>query len=148
MKNILHSEYLKLFTRVILAAVFIFAAAGKIADPEEFAVAISNYRMIPLFAVNFFAIIIPWIEIVAALLLLFGVSVKESSSILSLLLIIFIVMISIAVLRGLDINCGCFGTTEGSKVGLTKIGENIILLLFGIYLILFQNEDKSKFNLK
>ena len=130
-----------------MAAVFIFAAAGKISDPEVFAVAISNYRIVPLFAINFFAIILPWIEIVAAILLLFGVSVKENSTILSGLLVVFILMIGIAVLRGLDINCGCFGTNDGANVGLAKIGENILLLLCGIYLIAFHKKDAAKLTL-
>ena len=41
------------------------------------------------------------------------------------LLVIFIVAIIISLFRGLDINCGCFGTVDGAKVGLQKILENI-----------------------
>jgi len=137
--NILTNKYLLWFTRLFLGFIFIYAGMQKISEPAAFADSIANYKLIPEFLINFFAVIIPWIEVSAALLLIFGVSLKESAAIINILLVIFILMILISVFRGLDINCGCFGTTNGQKVGLLKILENLGLLAIGFYIFFFSN---------
>ncbi|MDD3557313.1 MAG: DoxX family membrane protein, partial [Melioribacteraceae bacterium] len=124
------------------ASLFIFSGGTKISVPEEFAVSISNYRLLPIELVNFFAIIIPWIEIITGILLLFGFFVKENSFILTFLLGVFTIMVFIAMIRGLNIECGCFGTKGGQKVGLLKIFENLIYLVIGILIYKFSKYHK------
>ncbi len=93
----------------------------KLLDPNDFAQAIANYKLLPDNFINILAIILPWIEISAGLLLLFGVSVKENSIIISGMLIIFIIAIAISLARGLNIDCGCFGTANGNELGSLKL---------------------------
>ena len=143
LKKILNNKYLLLIIRLFLGFVFVYAAVTKISEPEGFSQAIYNYKLLPIFLVNILAIILPWIELTAGVLLIFGISVKENSAILNGLLIIFIIAIVISLFRGLDINCGCFGTVDGSKVGLIKILENIGLLIFGYLLIKFDSKFLS-----
>jgi putative oxidoreductase len=137
------NKYFLLAGRIVLAFVFIFAAISKAADPEGFAKAISNYKLFPIFLTNIFAIILPWIELVSGILLLFGIYVKENSVIISGMLFVFIIAISISLARGLDIDCGCFGTVEGAKVGIQKILENVGLLILGLILIKFDSKFLS-----
>jgi len=141
--RILNNSILLIAIRIFFGFIFIFAAVTKIADPAGFSQSIFNYRLIPDFLINFLAIAIPWIELVAGILLVFGISVKENSAILSGLLVIFILAITISLFRGLNIDCGCFGTVEGSKVGLLKILENIGLLILGLILIKFDSKFLS-----
>jgi putative oxidoreductase len=138
-------KYFLFLLRIILSIVFIYAAIEKIALPENFSVAISNYKLFPVAMINITAIIIPWIELSAAILLLFGISVKENSAIITFLLIVFTIAIIISLFRGLNIDCGCFGTAYGSKIGLLKIIENILLIISGLVLIKW---DSSLFILK
>jgi uncharacterized membrane protein YphA (DoxX/SURF4 family) len=152
MKKFLSNSYFLFLVRFFLGFVFIYAAVEKINDPGSFAVSISNYKLLPLFIVNIFAIIIPWIELAAGMLLVFGIFGRESSFIIGVLLVIFIAAISISLMRGLDINCGCFGTIGGPKIGFQKIMENVFLLLLSINLfysgsgnftmLQFKNKDK------
>jgi putative oxidoreductase len=137
MVKIFSNSYLLLIFRVIVGFVFIYAGVEKIIDPEGFARSINNYRLLPFSAVNFFAIILPWIELVAGLLLILGIAVKENSFIITSLLVIFIIAIVISLFRGLNIDCGCFGTDGGSKVGIQKIIENVLLAIGGLLLIYF-----------
>ena len=139
--KILNNKYLLFTIRLFLGFVFIYASVTKISDPEGFAQAIYNYKLLPLFLVNILAVILPWVELCAGILLIFGITVKENSAIINGLLLIFIIAIIISLFRGLDINCGCFGTVDGSKVGLIKILENIGLLILGFILI----KSDSKF---
>ena len=143
MNKILNNKILLLTIRIFLGFIFLFAAITKVTDPEGFSQAIYNYKLIPDFLINFFAIFIPWIELVAGILLFFGISVKENSVIFSGLLIVFIIAIGISLVRGLNIDCGCFGTVDGSKIGLLKILENIGLLLLGLILIKFDSKYLS-----
>jgi uncharacterized membrane protein YphA (DoxX/SURF4 family) len=139
MSKIVNNKLILLAARLVLSFVFIFAAVSKAADPEGFGQVIANYKLLPDFAINTIAIILPWIELTAGLLLLFGISVKENSAILSVLLTVFIFAILISIFRGLDIECGCFGTVDGSKVGLLKIFENTGLLILGLILLKFDS---------
>jgi len=130
----LNNKYLLLAYRIFLGAFFIFSSIDKINDPESFAVSIENYRLFPVFIVNVIAITLPWIELVTGLLILMGIRVKENSFIINILLVTFNLLLIIALLRGLDIDCGCFGSAYSQKVGFLKISENFLLLFFGILL--------------
>lgn len=143
MQKLLSNKYLLLVSRIILGIVFIFAGAEKIADPDHFAVAISNYKIFPVFSLNIIAITLPWLEVVAGILLLFGISIKENSAIIGTLMIIFTLMVLTALLRGLDIDCGCFGTSDGQQVGLLKIIENIGLILLSLHIFFFNKNSFS-----
>jgi len=135
----MNNKYLLLLFRIIVGFVFIYAGILKISDPSGFSDAINNYDLLPLSFVNFFAITLPWIEVVAGLFLLFGISVKENSFIISAMLVVFLLAIVISLGRGLNIECGCFGTNSGTKVGIIKLVENSILLIFSFVLIKFDS---------
>ena len=138
MKNFYSNKYLLLMIRIILGFIFIYAGAEKISDPEAFAISISNYRLLPTAAINFFAIILPWIELVAGILLIFGIAVKENSSILFSMLLLFTIAIVISLFRGLSIDCGCFG--KGTQIGLYKLGENTLMIIGNILLMIFGSD--------
>ena len=129
--NILFSnKYLLLFLRIVISFVFIYAGIEKISDPEAFAISIANYRLLP--------ISLPWIELVAGILMLFGIAVKENSTIIFSMLTIFTITIIISLFRGLSIDCGCFG--KGSQIGMMKLGENTLMIIASFLLILFGSD--------
>lgn len=140
LKKILSNKYLLFLLRIIVGFIFIYSAAEKVADPAGFSQSIANYKILPDFLINFFAISLPWIELIAGLFLLFGIAVKENAFIINALLIIFILAISISLIRGLNIDCGCFGTSDGSKIGAAKLIENFLTLFAGIILMIFDSE--------
>lgn len=135
MKNLFSNIYLLLLIRLVLGFIFIYAGAEKISDLEAFAISISNYRLLPVSTLNFFAITLPWIELVAGVLMVFGIAVKENSSIVFSMLIIFTIAIIISLFRGLSIDCGCFG--KGSQIGLLKLGENTLMIIGSFLLMIF-----------
>jgi uncharacterized membrane protein YphA (DoxX/SURF4 family) len=146
MSKIFNNKYLLTIIRLFLGFIFIYAAVTKVSDAEGLSQAIYNYKLLPLSLVNILAIILPWIELCAGILLIFGISVKENSAIIFGLLIIFILAVTISLFRGLDISCGCFGTVDGSRVGLLKILENIGLLVLSVLLIKFDSKFLSVSN--
>lgn len=135
------NSYMLLFLRLFVGGVFIYASIDKIAHPGQFAHAIENYRILPYFLVNIFAIILPWVELVAGLLLISGVWSGASALIISGLLTMFIIAIMAGLVRGLDISCGCFTASGGEKLGLSLILRDVILLLITIHIL--NNTDFS-----
>ena len=142
-KKILSNQYLLILFRTILGLVFIYSGIVKIIDTSGFSDSIYNYKLMPDLLINYLAIVLPWIELITGLLLIFGITIKESALIINSLLIVFIIAIVINLFRGLDINCGCFGTGNGTKIGLAKLIENSILLFMGILLMLFDSKFSS-----
>lgn len=136
--KIISNKYLLFIIRVIIAFIFIYAGAEKISYPDDFALSISNYRLLPIASLNFFAVILPWIEIVSGILLLFGISVKENSAIILSLLLLFTIAIVISLFRGLSIDCGCFG--KGTQIGLFKLGENLLMIVGALLLTVFGSD--------
>ena len=108
---------------------FIFYGISKIADPTQFANEIGNYGMMPEFIVQLMAIIIPWLELLVGVLLLFGMYQNENGIIATILLVLFTIAVAYAFASGLDISCGCSGSDGGQKVGWLKILQNIGLII-------------------
>jgi len=100
--------------RIALGVVFIAASLGKIQDPEAFASNIANYRVVPFPLIHIMAIVLPWIEIMAGALLVLGVWVKANAALTGGLLFVFIIAVSQALVRNLDISCGCFDSTSSA----------------------------------
>lgn len=138
MNKVLSNKYLLFFLRVVLGFVFIYAGTEKISDPSGFSTSISNYRLLPIFMVNFFAITMPWIEMSAGLLLVFGIAVKENAFIINVMLFVFIIAIAVSLARGLSIDCGCFG--KGNQIGIQKLMENALMFLAGTILIIYDSK--------
>ncbi len=137
MKKILTNKYLLLVCRIVIGFIFLYAGMEKISDPAGFARAINNYKLLPFSLINIASLILPWIEVITSILLIFGIRVKENAFIISGLLGIFTIAIIISLFRGLNIDCGCFGTLSGTKIGIHKLIENILMLLSGVLLIYF-----------
>lgn len=137
----LTNTYVLWITKVFIGLIFVLSGIEKIADPAGFSDAIANYKLMPNFVINFFAISIPWIELISGILLIFNQYIKENAFIYISLMSIFTIMVLIAVLRGLDIDCGCFGTQNVQAVGITKIIENLALIILGVYVFIYN--DKS-----
>ncbi len=94
--------------RLVLAAIFLLASVPKIIAPHEFAVAVFHYQLLPDAAVNLTAIYLPWLELVAAIAILVPRTSAAAAAILFGLLAVFTAAISINLLRGINISCGCF----------------------------------------
>jgi putative oxidoreductase len=92
-----------------IAAVFVYAGALKAFDPIQFAHDIDHYKILPWTVGVGLAFYLPWLEIFCGLALIFRVFYRGALSILTALVVIFLVATIAAKIRGLDITCGCFG---------------------------------------
>ena len=123
-----------------MGVLFIYASYDKIIDPISFSNTITQYHISPIQLNNLAALIIPWLELVIGVCLLFGVFLEGSSSITILLLFWFIFILWQAVARGISLDCGCFNlgeTSESIKLRAEMINRIVqdIVLLFLAFLV-------------
>lgn len=130
MKHLLQNPYLHLIARIVVGIIFIMYAIDKISTPKDFSHSIMNYKMVPEFAVNMLALVLPWVELITGMMLVLGVRLRAASLLASLMLVMFIMAIGVAMMRGLEINCGCSATSE--TVGWGKIGEDFAYLVLSL----------------
>jgi len=144
MKNLLSSQWLVLLFRLIVGITFVYASLDKIAHPDEFARIVYNYKILPGFLINIFAITLPWIELSCGLFLILGLFIEASSLLIFFLLIIFTIALSVNFLRGIDIVCGCFTTDPNAKKeGAELLIRDIILLLMSLQILLYNRNFLS-----
>lgn len=96
--------------RWYLGALFAGAAWHKIALPHAFAVDVATYGILPLGFVNLMAITLPWVEIVAGVMLLVGVRTRAAALLVAGMMLVFVGALVTALARGLDMSCGCFAS--------------------------------------
>tara|TARA_B100001750_G_C15314806_1_gene499143 strand:- start:80 stop:535 length:456 start_codon:yes stop_codon:yes gene_type:complete len=133
-----------LISRIILGAVLIVASFDKILHPEAFAKVIGNYNVLPFGLENILAIILPTLELFIGCCLILGIMLDGSAIITAGMMGMFIIALSQAMIRGIDIDCGCFKVSvenTGSQVGYRRIIEDIIFL--GLSLMVLNRGERK-----
>ena len=144
MKNDL-KNLLVMVCRIFLGLMFIYASLDKIAHPEEFAKQIGYYKALPFGLENLLAIILPWAELIMGICLIAGLLVDGAALVSIIMMLVFILAISQAMLRGIDITCGCFKVSADSeKLGLDTIIRDIVFLVMS-FIVLNRQERKFEF---
>ena len=131
-------RWLALAARVYLGAIFLLACTHKIARPDLFAVDVATYQLLPLSAVNLFAITLPWVELVAALLLLVGWRVRAAALLVGVMMAAFTVALAWALHRGLDMSCGCFASQSAAHddpISWKTVVRDVAWLALAVYVV-------------
>jgi uncharacterized membrane protein YphA (DoxX/SURF4 family) len=98
-----------------LGLVFVIAALAKIADPPGFAKSIWFYRLLPAWSLHPAALLLPWLELLCGLALCLGIWKRAAAAWIAALLLVFIAALSINLVRGNPVDCGCFGNDTSSR---------------------------------
>lgn len=107
-REALTHPWLTVRTQIALGVFFVVAALPKIADPPSFAHMVYNYRLLPGPLVNPAALTLPWMELLMGVALVCGIWRRTAAWLVGALLVVFIAAISVNLLRGNAIDCGCF----------------------------------------
>ena len=145
MINFSQRSVIALLCRVILGIVLIYASIDKIVHPAEFAKAIGNYNVLPFGLENLLGIVLPVLELLVGTCLVLGIMIDGAAIIAGCMMVVFIIALSQALFRGIDINCGCFKVTVenggGHQVGIRRIIEDFIYLGMAL-MVLSRGERK------
>lgn len=136
------NKYVLFAFRLIVGGLFIYAGILKIGDPLGFAQSIRNYRLFPQGVCFFTALILPWFEVLAGGFLIVGLFKRTSALLISGLLAFFIVLVAVTMIRGLDVDCGCFGSLS-RKADWRLIVEDLVMLAMALCVVLSSHRRKS-----
>jgi putative oxidoreductase len=121
-------------SRLALAGVFIYAGVVKGTDPVAFAGQVANYQILP-YAWNYLvAATLPYLELLCGMLLLLNKRVRPAVLVLFMLNLIFMLALGSLLMRGIDIDCGCFkpgaATHTSPLAALLRDAGLMLLLIF------------------
>ena len=123
--------------RVALGAIFLVAAYTKLHFNGSwhfgdyhffFAMAIDSYNMLPLWAVESMARVLPIFEAILGFWLISGLGLRWAGLITSALLQVFIGAMTRALILHIQIKCGCFGNDEPLTIW-TLLRDSTLLVL-------------------
>lgn len=120
--------------RAALCALFLWAGSAKLLDPDTFAQDISRYRVLTDKLVPAVAVGLPVLECVVALALLTRAYVRGAAWLGAGMLALFAAAMAQARLRGIDLDCGCFGREIADPVSWTKVALNAGLAMLAGWL--------------
>lgn len=130
-----------LVLRLVVGCIFVYAAIDKIVHPDQFARIIYNYHIVPGQLINVFALFLPWVELIAGVFMIVGYWEKAAALIIGGMLVVFIVALSIALIKGVNIECGCFSTTSKAKGPIKDLIFRDALLLLSCGMILWARKS-------
>ena len=131
--------FLALFVRWYLGLVFLTACWHKLLHPASFALDVATYGILPLALVNPTAIVLPWVELVAGIMLCIGYRARAGALLVVAMMLVFIAALVLALVRGQDISCGCFasqGLEEDPISGWTVL-RDLAWLAAALYVFIF-----------
>lgn len=112
---------LGLLARLLVGGVWLVAGWAKVTDPAASVRTVRAYQLLPELVVPAVGHGLPVLEMCIGLLLVVGLAQRLAAALSALLLVAFIVGISAAWARGLQIECGCFG--DGGPGGADAAGK-------------------------
>jgi uncharacterized membrane protein YphA (DoxX/SURF4 family) len=138
-KFVIAQPWIGLFARLILGGVLFIAGYLKVSAPDKSQMAVRAYEMLPISVANALGLILPFAEVAIGALLILGSLTRAMAALGGFTMVIFIIAISQAWARGLNIDCGCFGGGGAVEPGQTKYLQEILrdagLAFLAAYLI-------------
>lgn len=148
MRSLLKKKWLLIVLRLFVGVVFLYAGVLKIQAPQAFADSIASFQMVPYQLIGVIALTLPIMEIVTGVALVVGPFQRLAAFAGLVMALVFGVALGSAILRGLEVDCGCFGGAEPSALK-TWISFGRDLVLFGATLCIYyrgsNDDDRRQF---
>ncbi len=133
------ASWLSLIGRIVVGQVFIFAGLMKVTDPQSVAMSIITFDVISKdneTLISLAAHIVPWMEIVAGLLLVMGLFTRAAASVILLMLAGFVALVLHALNQDHPVICSCFGKLKllcEAEITECNLVQNGILALLALF---------------
>jgi putative oxidoreductase len=136
-------QWVRFLLCIVLGSVLIYSALEHLLNPYQFVNSVANYSMVPESWSYWIAFVLPNVQIMAGCLLFTRTFRLEALAISTILFAVFAAAQTSAFLRGLDIECGCFGGHSAS-VGVTSVGFVVSFLFISALLLRYSLLYKSQ----
>ena len=116
-----------------LAVIFLWAGIAKVREPWlQFAVSISEFKVVPEAWLEPIARVLPWAEIALGIVLIPGILARWFALITTGMLAWFLFIGIRAKVLGYSVDCGCFGSGHGSIDAMWFV-EHAAMLALGLF---------------
>lgn len=127
--------------RLVIGTVFLVSGLAKISDQVRFLLTLRAFRFFPDPLLPFAAIVLPWLEFFLGLFVLVGLFLGTSALMIAALNAVFAAALLSVVVRGFEIDCGCFGLVADllglpDQADLKAVARNLVFAAMGVYLFL------------
>jgi len=128
--------------RILIGCLFIVSGFEKLSSSyQNFLYVVQSYEFLPTLLEDSVARIVPWVELFLGVFLLSGLWIKWVLRGLMLLVTMFIIIVSQALIRNLPIEeCGCFGGLVSFPLHVVLLVDSMLLMLTGL---LFKNSQRT-----
>lgn len=118
-----------IIVRVGLGCMFIYSSLPKIRQPYEFLSDVYNYELVGPKLGMFVAMVMPWAELLIGICLVGGIFIGGALLMSIALGAMFSVVLGWAIHMGLNISCGCFGSSSTDIIDYTTLLRAIAIML-------------------
>ncbi len=134
-------QWVGLLARLVVAGFLIVAGYAKFSDPAGNVRAVRAYQILPESVVPTVGHALPTVELIVGSLVLLGLFTRYAALVAGLFFLAFIIGISSAWARGLEINCGCFGSSgvpaDPQRQYAIDIFRDVVLLALCVWLVVW-----------
>ena len=131
--------WLALPARLYLGYVFVWACLHKIAAPATFALDVATYQLLPLSLVNITALVLPWVELFAGVMIVLGFRTRGAALLIAGMMVVFMIALGWALHQGLDMSCGCFASqsSDAHAISWLTMLRDAGWLALALYVLVF-----------
>jgi uncharacterized membrane protein YphA (DoxX/SURF4 family) len=120
------APWISTVARLLVGGVLLVAGALKVIDPQSSVAAVRAYELVPAWLERPIGWGLPFLELGLGLLLVAGMFTRTTALVAGLLFVVFLVAVVSAAVRGLHIDCGCFGGGGQVAPGQTAYASEIV----------------------
>ena len=129
MERFLENRWFLLLLRLVIGGAFLYAGYLKVRDGVAFADSIASFKLLPPELINLMAMGLPPLEIILGVMLVTGWRGRVASLGVLVLSIVFAFALGQALMRGLQVDCGCFGSGKPSTLKtFLGLGRDVLLI--------------------
>lgn len=126
----LANHYAILAMRIVLSSIFLLSAVGKLIDIERYSIIpVFEFGILPSPVALVFGAALPFIELLCALGLAFGILTRLSSFGIAAMSAVFFFAKAFLLWQGYDVNCGCFGAIMTTLISFSIYLDPPIFLM-------------------
>jgi uncharacterized membrane protein YphA (DoxX/SURF4 family) len=138
--RILTHPAIQMLLRTVIGFILIYFSLYKIADPDQWAEVIYQFRLVPEGMVNFIAVLTSWVELFAGIGVLLGLFTRASALLATGIVFTFLAALQINIWREVYIYCGCF-RKQAYMTDVTYQNRNITFYVLIVALLVLANTN-------
>ena len=127
--DIFRNRYLSLLFRLALGGTLIISGVAKLSQGAGFVDEVQEFNLLPHALTVVFGTALPWVEVIAGVLLVGGLFWRYASAIAFITTLSFVIANSVVLYRGLNMECGCFGNLAQLHTRNSLIIDFVLLIM-------------------